>query len=139
MSQSGLSRGSCNCGAVTFRVDAPVTDIYVCHCSLCRKATGTIGVTVVVVSSSLFTWESGEHLVKRWAMPGHDWECSFCSHCGSHLPGTNDSSTMYIPVGLFTEGGENLQVKHHIWVSSKAAWHQIGDDGQQHHKGFNQK
>ena len=93
----------------------------------------------MVIPSSLFTWESGEHLVRRWEMPGHDWESSFCTHCGSQLPGENDSSTIYVPAGLITEGGEHLRVKHHIWVSSKAAWHRIGDDGQQHQEGLNQK
>jgi hypothetical protein len=34
--------------------------------------------------------------------------------------------------GGLTEGGESLQVTHHIYVGSKARWDVIGDDGKQH-------
>ena len=39
---------------------------------------------------------------------------------------------MFVPAGLITEGGEALEVAHHIYVDSRAAWDEIGDTGKQH-------
>lgn len=32
-----IYRGACHCGAVQFQIDAEITDIYTCDCSLCAK------------------------------------------------------------------------------------------------------
>jgi len=127
-------KGCCNCGEVTFEVNCDVSDIYFCHCSICRRATGSNGVAVVVVNREDFSWLSGEHLIKTWTKPAHDWQTSFCTDCGSSLPGKNDETRMYIPAGLLPNG--NLTVAHHIWVGSKADWDRIGDSGKQHLNGF---
>ena len=34
-------RGSCLCGEVAFEVEGPFDSFLNCHCSRCRKATGT--------------------------------------------------------------------------------------------------
>ncbi|MBB1061373.1 GFA family protein [Marilutibacter spongiae] len=136
MSQADCIEVQCNCGRVAFRVTCRITDLYACHCSLCRRATGTMGVTVAVVPDGTFAWLRGEHLVRRWQMPGHDWECSFCANCGTQLPGRNDASTTYVPAGLLDAVQDRLVVRHHVWVSSKATWHVIGDEGQQHPEGL---
>lgn len=131
-----MAKGACNCGAVTFEIQTELSDIYVCHCSICRRSTGTGGIAVVVVDKNEFRWLSGEEQVKTWHKPGHDWATSFCSTCGSPLPGANDETSMYVPVGLITEGGEKLKVAHHIWVNSKANWEAIGDKGKLHPEAF---
>ena len=124
--------GQCNCGAVSFSIDATMSDVYVCHCSLCRRSTGSAGIAVGVVAKETFRWLTGEEQIKTWRKPNHDWQTSFCRCCGSPLPGTNDDQRMYVPVSLLTTGTENLRVAHHMFVGSKAEWEEIGDDGQQH-------
>ncbi len=131
-----MLRGECNCGAVAFQIDVDVTDVFVCHCSICRRATGTNGIAVVVVPNDAFRWLRGEDQIARWVKPGADWRVAFCRVCGSPLPGPNDDARMFAPAGLITEGGEALKVAHHIWVGSKASWDVIGDDGVQHCKAF---
>jgi len=44
-----MARGECNCGAVQFEIDADPSGVYVCHCSICRRSTGSNGIAVVVV------------------------------------------------------------------------------------------
>ena len=127
-----MARGECNCGAVAFEITADPTDIYVCHCSICRRSTGSGSIAVVVVGNEDFRWRRGRQLITAWQKPGHDWRTCFCQRCGSPLPGVNDQARIYVPAGLIVEGGENLQVAHHIWVGSKAHWDVIGDAGQQH-------
>lgn len=128
--------GECNCGAIAFEVTAKSSDLTVCHCSLCRRSTGSNCIAVVVIGKEGFRWVRGEAFINTWHKPGHDWQTSFCRHCGSPLPGVNDESRMYVPAGLMTQGGEGLKVAHHIWVASKATWDEIGDNGEQHNEAF---
>ena len=131
-----MPEGHCNCGAVAFAVEADARDIYVCHCSICRRWTGNNGVAVLVVPKQSFRWTRGEENVARWKKPDADWGSWFCKTCGSALPGGNDEATMFIPVGSLSKGVENLRVAHHIWVDSKAPWDEIGDNGRQHPEGY---
>ncbi|MEM7283731.1 MAG: GFA family protein [Pseudomonadota bacterium] len=132
-----MIRGECNCGEIAFEVTADTSDVFVCHCSICRKFTGSNGIAVVIVSAKDFQWTQGESLITTWRKPGHDWQVWFCKQCGSTLPGKNDETQRFIPAGSITEGANTLKVAHHIHVDSKATWHEIGDRGQQHPNGFN--
>lgn len=128
--------GECNCGAVGFEISSKLSDGYICHCSVCRKATGSGGIAVVVVDNNLFKWSKGQALIKTWHKPGQDWQTSFCTGCGSPLPGANDEARMYVPVGLITQQDLPLKVAHHIWVDSRANWEVIADAGVQHPQGM---
>ena len=134
-----MAQGSCNCGSVTFEVEMDLTDVYVCHCSICRRATGSNGIAVLVVPNDTFRWTQGEAQIHTWKKPGADWQTWFCASCGSPVPGENDSEHMFVPAGLLMDGAERLQVRHHIWVDSKADWDKIGDSGQQHPEAFSQE
>jgi len=128
--------GHCNCGEVTFKISGATTDIIVCHCSICRRSTGANGIPVLITKNEYFSWEKGAAKIANWRKPVGDWHTSFCSVCGSTLPAPNDEENMYIPAGLIAEGGENLKVIHHVFVKSKAAWDEIGDQGKIHMNSF---
>lgn len=128
--------GQCNCGAVRFEIDADLPGIYVCHCSICRRSTGSQGIAVVVFPKEQLRWLAGEDQVATWKKPGADWQTWFCRTCGSPVPGENDAATMFAPAGTLSQGAESLRVLHHVWVGSKAPWDEIGDAGLQHPEGF---
>ena len=127
--------GQCSCGAVRFVVKAKPAGIYVCHCSICRRSTGTHGIAVLVIPNEAFEWTSGTDTVLKWVKPNSHWETWFCKECGSRVPGNNDPTRMFVPVGLL-DSTEDLEVIHHIWVGSKANWDEIGDHGKQHMEGY---
>jgi hypothetical protein len=131
-----LLRGACNCGAIAFEIDSDVPGIIVCHCSICRRSTGSNGIAVVVIDKDAFRWTRGEDNVSTWRKPNADWQTWFCRTCGSPVPGENDASRRFVPAGLISEGGDGLRVTHHIWVDSKADWDEIGDSGRQHRRAF---
>ncbi len=133
-----MAQGECNCGAVSFEISTDLSDVFVCHCSICRRATGSNGIAVVVIDNSDFRWLRGEDQIGTWKKPDADWQVWFCRQCGSPLPGANDETRTFIPAGLLSDGDENLKVTHHIWVDSKAAWDEIGDSGHQHREAFEQ-
>ncbi|MFD2165691.1 GFA family protein [Thalassotalea euphylliae] len=122
------TRGSCNCGTVTFQIHTVLNDVYICHCSICRKSTGSGGIAVCVVPNTQFEWLTGQNDIKTWYKPGHDWETTFCTYCGSPLPGKNDDNSTYIPASLLDTNTEALAVKKHIFTCSKAPWEVIPDN-----------
>ncbi len=130
--------GECNCGAVAFEISTAMSDIYICHCTICCRSTGSSGIAVGIVAKDKFLWTRGEKDIGRWSKPGHDWETCFCMTCGSTLPGENDKTRMYVPVGLLTAGAADLKVVHHLYVDSKADWYVIGDSGKQHKQGYSE-
>ena len=131
-----IATGSCNCGCVQFEINTEISDVYICHCSLCRKSTGSGGIAVVIVANEKFIWTNGAEAIKTWTKPGHDWQSSFCDNCGSSLPGKNDDTAVYVPVGLLDKGHENLKVKHHLYVGSQAPWEKLEGDGVQHQNNY---
>lgn len=131
-----MATGECNCGAVQFEIDAELGGVFVCHCSICRRFTGSIGIAVVLVANEQFRWVRGQERIATWKKPSTNWQAWFCKDCGSPVPGENDPTRMFVPAGAITQGGDALEVIHHIWVGSKAAWDQIGDAGQQHTEQF---
>ncbi|MGQ0801033.1 MAG: GFA family protein [Pseudomarimonas sp.] len=131
-----MAKGECNCGGVQFEIDEELAGVIICHCSICRRSTGSNGIAVVVVPNEHFRWLSGQDQITMWTKPNTQWETWFCKVCGSRVPGNNDPKRMFIPAGTITQGGEALRVTHHIWVQSKAIWDVIGDAGKQHVEKF---
>lgn len=131
-----MLKGGCNCGAVSFEIEMDLQDVYICHCSICRKWTGNNGVAVSIVPNDKFQWSAGQEQIACWEKPDADWQSWFCRNCGSALPGRNDERNIFIPVGLLDARANSLKVAHHIWVESKASWDEIADNGKQHKRAF---
>ncbi|MGD8425285.1 MAG: GFA family protein [Gammaproteobacteria bacterium] len=131
-----MAVGECSCGGIAFEIKGDLLEVFVCHCSICRRSSGSNGMAVVVIDNDQFRWLRGKELVASWKKPDTDWQKWFCRICGAPLPGVNDETRMFVPAGLISEGGESLRVKHHIWVDSKAVWDEIGDTGERHREAF---
>ena len=131
-----MAQGECNCGAIQFAIEADLSGVFVCHCSICRRFTGSNGIAVVLVSNDQFRWVRGQEHIATWTKPNTSWQSWFCKVCGSAVPGENDQTRMFVPAGSITQGGDALRVVHHVWVGSKAVWDEIGDSGRQHAEQF---
>ncbi|WP_001993401.1 GFA family protein, partial [Acinetobacter baumannii] len=51
--------GSCLCHKVKFSVPCEIKTVYHCHCSLCRKQTGTGANAATLVKENQFKWLMG--------------------------------------------------------------------------------
>ena len=131
-------KGSCLCGSVAFVVDGPFGPAGQCHCSKCRKVSGTDGNAVFYTSAKNFRWLSGGASIKNFDLPaGKGWRSSFCATCGSPLPHMDSNGKIYfVPAGLLDDDPGFRGFAAHIHVSSKAPWVRITDDAPQYREGF---
>jgi hypothetical protein len=92
--------GSCLCGAVTYRVHGPLRDVFLCHCSVCRRTHGHLA-AYTACSRDALEIDSDDAL--RWHE--HDGaRRGFCRLCGSRLFWERpDRSTISIAAGSVHE------------------------------------
>ncbi len=58
-----MYRGSCLCGAVTLALQGSIESIIHCHCSRCRKSTGSAYATNGFIEKSALIINSGEQQI----------------------------------------------------------------------------
>ena len=113
--------GRCFCGAVEFEIDGDHFKLYQCHCSQCRRQSGSSANAATIVPSSLFHWVHGIESVSSWTHES-GFRSDFCSICGSPVPNPlKNHPYFWVPAGLLDGKGE-LEVVAHICVDSKASW-----------------
>lgn len=124
--------GSCLCGAVTYEVTAPFQFLGNCHCSMCRKSNGAAFATWGILNPGTFQWTSGEDCVQSYESSPGNTRC-FCKRCGSTLASAHSGVVGEVVVGT-VDGDPGATPREHIFVGSKAPWHQITDALPQHEK-----
>lgn len=114
--------GSCLCKRITFEIVGEFEDFYLCHCSRCRKDTGSSHASNLFSSTARITWISGEEKVKTYRVEGTHHSKSFCPHCGSALPTLQmDGSLLVVPAGSL-DSDPQIPPTGHIYVESRASW-----------------
>jgi hypothetical protein len=120
--------GKCLCGEVNIKIKGDITDIIHCHCSLCRKNSGTAYATNGFINSSEFEIVTGENSLSVFSFkPGRNRH--FCSKCGSPVYSSNeeDLTRFRIRLGILDSDIEERPLSHNF-VSSKANWENIDAD-----------
>ena len=85
--------GGCQCGRVRYRA-LTTGDAYLCHCKMCRRATGGASIAFVNVPADALVWESEPD----WYQSSPIARRPFCATCGT-------------PLGFaFLEGGKNIDI-----------------------------
>jgi hypothetical protein len=121
--------GSCLCGAVKYEVSGEPTRFYHCHCTRCRKATGTGHASNLFLQPGTLAWTSGEDQIRAYKVPeAKRFTNQFCATCGSRLPRqAAGTDIVMIPAGsLDTEAPIAPQAR--IFGASRAGWSCAGDD-----------
>jgi hypothetical protein len=62
-------KGSCLCGEVAYEVHGKISEIGQCHCSKCRKVTGSSNLAVFVTAIGNLKWVRGEDLLSSYKAP----------------------------------------------------------------------
>lgn len=117
-------KGSCLCGAVAYEITGPFKIFQYCHCSRCRKITGSAFSPNIFVSPDQFKWLRGEIYINRYELPGAKYfKTCFCKQCGSTLPWTVKTGVnVVVPAGTLDETPD-IEPAQNIFCRSKAAWY----------------
>ena len=128
MAETSL-KGSCLCGAVKYEVTGEAKRFYHCHCSRCRKATGTGHATNLFLQPGMLEWLSGEEQIRAFKPPeAKRFTNSFCVTCGSRLPRQiKDSDVVIIPSGSLDDDAP-IKPQARIFSGSRASWSCGGDE-----------
>ncbi|KAI0178666.1 Mss4-like protein [Hypoxylon sp. FL1284] len=78
--------GGCFCGKIRISYEGEPANKLLCHCTDCRKITGSTFSTNVMVPSAQFRITSGTpKTITKVADSGKDITSSFCGDCGTTL------------------------------------------------------
>lgn len=117
-----MHKGSCLCRSVTFSLHSEPGPFGYCHCSDCRKASGSAHAANAPVDRKDFKILTGSELITEFeSSPGK--LRAFCSRCGSPLYAylTSTPDILRIRLGsLDTRLGQVARA--HTFVEDKADW-----------------
>lgn len=112
--------GSCLCGARRYEIEGDLDGVWICHCSLCRKVTGSNGIAILIVPKERFRWLAGEdHGVTFELRP--TYHITRCKTCGTPLPAETDETNVYVTAGTLDDP-LGAGVRTHLFCASKADW-----------------
>ena len=117
--------GSCLCGKVTYEIQGPFKIFQYCHCSRCRKFTGSAHSANLFVPPDRFRWLSGEELVGRYELPEAKYfATAFCKNCGSSLPWHVQGGRNVVITAGTLDGDPGIKPKQNVFCGSGAEWYE---------------
>jgi len=127
-----VTSGGCLCGGVRFEIERAVGPFELCHCSRCRKATGSAFSAGLGVHAADFRLLQGRELIARYEAPilrnPPPYRVSFCRRCGSPVPDPPPGASWFeIPAGLL-DGDAGVRPDRHIFVEHQAPWFESHDE-----------
>lgn len=114
--------GKCLCGDINIEITGEINAIIHCHCSKCRKASGTAFATNGFVNVDDFKVTKGKHKLRSYcAIEG---KCRFfCGKCGTPVYSSNidDAKRLRLRLGILDTDIIERPMSHNF-VTSKANW-----------------
>jgi hypothetical protein len=124
--------GGCLCGAVRYEIDADKheDDASYCHCSMCRRWTGSAFSVSVRAPSALLRWTGAAP--KRYRSSSIAWR-AFCGECGSPIYFQFVDKPEYYALSVGSlDRPEDVKPADHWGIESRIAWVKIVDGLPQH-------
>jgi hypothetical protein len=124
--------GKCFCGAVQYTLPDEFRYAMNCHCSNCRRTTGSAFKPFAGIEHEKFSLTQGhDELLIYGGGKAHD---AHCRKCGSLLYSVvRDGAWVHVAMGTLVDE-PTMRPQRHIFVGSKAPWFTITDDLPQHYE-----
>ena len=107
--------GGCHCGAVRFTAANAPTDTELCHCSMCRRAVGSIHMASVSAARADIAWEGAPATYASSLIATR----GFCARCGTPLWfAYNDSDRLDLMAGAIDQA-DALRPATHFGVEGR--------------------
>lgn len=118
--------GKCFCSAVQYAVADEFLYAANCHCSNCRRTTGSAFKPFAGIERHKFALtKGGDKLMIYGDDNGHD---AHCKMCGSLLYSVvRAGAFVHVAMGTLVDD-PTIRPSNHIFVGSKAPWFTIADD-----------
>ena len=120
---------------VQVQIKGEIRNIIHCHCSLCRKNSGTAFATNGFIDTSDFQITKGKQVLSRFSFkPGRYRH--FCSQCGSPVYSSSEDNPnqLRIRLGIIDSDIDERPMSHNF-MGSKANWEDL-DAGLPRYDGF---
>ena len=126
-------KGSCFCGEVRYEFGEHYGIFQYCHCSRCRKSSGSAHAANIMAIAADFKWLSGEDMVRVFDPPETKYfRSAFCSNCGSASPWlSKNGKVMVVPAGGLDDDPE-IRPQQSVFWGSRAPWYCSVDELPQH-------
>jgi hypothetical protein len=120
-----LLSGGCRCGVVRYTVTDAFEYGAICHCSECRKTTGSASKPFLGIRQEELRIDEGvDDLAAFGDTQGHDTRCA---RCGCLLYSVvREGQYVHVAMGSLIDS-PTMRPNHHIFVGSKAEWDEILD------------
>ena len=123
-----MKTGSCVCGAVRYTVNGPLRAVTACHCTQCRKETGSFYMSTEAADADLHVAPSA---ALKWYRSSHFAQRSFCGTCGGNLFWKADGSDRTSITAGTLDGATGLAIAKHIFCADKGDYYDIAGDAPQ--------
>jgi hypothetical protein len=125
-SNARILAGECFCGAVRYAVIDSFAYALNCHCSNCRRTTGSAFKPFAGIARDRLSLTQGDdNVMIHGDDAGHD---AHCRRCGSLLYSVvRDGAFVHVAMGTLVDA-PSIRPTAHIFVGSKAPWFSITDD-----------
>lgn len=108
------------CGALRYEIDGEFDGVWMCHCSNCRKASGSTGNAILIVKRENFRWIAGEDHRQTFTLRP-TYSITRCKTCGTPLPAEEDETNVYLTAGTLDDA-LGVGVKTRIFCGSRGDW-----------------
>jgi hypothetical protein len=118
--------GKCSCGTVHYSVEDAFLYAGYCHCSQCRASSGAAFTAFAGIGKERLEVTKGADDITIFEKNPDDI-VSFCRLCGSVLFSVvRDGRFVHVTMGTLADDPA-IRPMFHIFVGSKAPWHEIAD------------
>jgi hypothetical protein len=118
-----MRTGTCLCGATKWTADIDPTAVHYCHCSMCRRWTGSPFATLAWYPRSAVSWTGPKPVEFRSspiAIRSH------CGICGTPLHVAYDGQNeMALAIGSM-DTPQTLKPTHHYGAEARLPWVDVG-------------
>jgi len=122
-----MLHGKCLCEGVRYRVTGELGPLGYCHCSQCRRASGSAFGANADAKRDELEWLAGRELVREYESSPDTFR-AFCSRCGSPIYKRSNAKPDVIRIRLGSlEEDPGLRARVHVYVADKAPWYEIND------------
>ena len=123
---TGVLNGTCQCGAVRYRVADAFLYAANCHCSRCRAATGSAFKSFAGIERQKLEVTKGSDALLVYG--DNELNDTRCAVCGSLLFSVvRNGDYVHVAMGSLIDA-PGTRPTEHIFVGSKAPWFEITDD-----------